>query len=281
MLEWESLFIVQHPVDSYMKAPILNTILGLALLSLAACSTFAGGEIENVSLPTDTPVPATPTIIWFPASVTPTAPALPTIAATPDQKPGVGNILLSDDFSSAAIWNPALSDEGGVDVSQKQLTIAVQPGITAIRLRQDTPFNNFYAEITARLGLCRGADDYGLLFRAPKAIAYYSFALSCNGTARVERISVGTPHILQDAILSGDVPRGAPGEVRLGIWANGSEFRFFLNDRYQFSVNDKNYPAGAIGVFARAAGSTPVTVSFSDLIVRSVDYQPPIQTRVP
>ena len=281
MLEWESWFIVQHPVISYMKAPILNTILGLAILSLAACSTFAEGQIQNVSLPTETPVPATQTIVWFPASVTPTAPPLPTIEATPEQKPGVGNILLSDDFSSAEMWNPALANEGGVDVSQNQLTIAVQPGVTAMRLRHDILFNNFYAEITARPSLCRDSDDYGFLFRAPKNIAYYSFALSCNGTVRVERNRVMTPHILHDAILSGDVPRGAPGEVRLGVWANGSEIRFFLNERYQFSVTDKNYLGGAIGVFARSVGNTPVTVSFSDLVVSAVDYQPPIQTSVP
>ena len=45
----------------------------------------------------------------------------------------------------------------------------------------------------------------------------------------------------------------------------GSEFRFFLNDRYQFSVEDKNYRAGGIGVFVEASGDSPVVVTFSDL----------------
>ena len=264
-----------------MKAPILNTILGLTMLSLAACTTFAEGQVQDISLPTDTPAPATPTIVWFPPSDTPTVQILPTIKATLERKAGVGNILLSDDFSSSDAWNPAIADEAGVDVSQNRLTIAVQPGITAFRLRQGVPFSDFYAEITARPSLCRGTDDYGFLFRAPNNIAYYSFALTCNGTARVERVSVGTPRILQTAIPSSDVPTGAPGEVRLGVWAVGSEFRFFLNGRYQFSVTDKNYPAGAIGVFTHSAGNTPATVSFSDLVVRAVEYAPSLQTPQP
>ncbi len=65
---------------------------------------------------------------------------------------------------------------------------------------------------------------------------------------------------------------GAPGEVRLGIWAAGSEFRFFLNGRYQFTADDKSYASGGLGVFAYPAGSTPVTVTFSDLAVYAVTY---------
>ena len=115
-------------------------------------------------------------------------------------------------------------------------------------------------------------DEYGLLFRAPNNVAYYRFVLSCNGTAQVDRWSVKTPHLLQPAAPSADVPPGAPGEVRLGVWAVGSEFHFFLNDHYQFSVTDKNYRAGGIGVFAPSTGATPVTVTFSDLEVYDVTY---------
>jgi hypothetical protein len=264
-----------------MIGQILKSLLGLIILLLAGCTSLAGGQIQNGTLPTETLAAATPTTVWFPASATPTTQSLPTTKPTPDQKPGVGNILLSDDFSSAPVWNPAAADEAGVDLSQNRLTIAVQPGVFASRLRQDGSFNDFYAEVTARPSLCRDADDYGFLFRAPNNVAYYSFTLSCNGTARVERLSVGKPHLLQAAIPSSDVPPGAPGMVRLGVWAVGSDLRFFLNERYQFSVTDKNYASGAIGVFVRSAGSTPVTVSFSELVVRAVDYAPSLQTPQP
>ena len=127
-------------------------------------------------------------------------------------------------------------------------------------------------------GLFRGreGDDYGVLIRA-NAVAYYRFALSCKGTVRAERISSGTRQILQDWLPSGDAPRGSPGEVRIGVWAAGNEMRLFLNGRYQFSVRNPNYRSGTIGVFARAAGDTPVTVNFSDLVIRAVEYAPESQ----
>jgi hypothetical protein len=186
-------------------------------------------------------------------------------------KPGVGEVLLTDDFASATAWNTAVSDQAAVAVGGNRLTIAVQPGVAPVAsFRSGSSFSDLYLEITARPSLCRAGDDYGLLFRAPNNVAYYRFAVACNGTAAADRVSLGTPHLLHSPTPSGDVPVGAPGEVRLGVWAVGSEFRFFLNGRYQFAANDKNYSSGRIGVFAHAAGDTPATVTFSDLAVYAV-----------
>jgi hypothetical protein len=46
--------------------------------------------------------------------------------------------------------------------------------------------------------------------------------------------------------------------------------QLFLNDRFQFSIEDANYRSGLIGMFVRADGDTPATVAFSELIVREV-----------
>jgi hypothetical protein len=190
-------------------------------------------------------------------------------------KPGVGRVLLTDDFSAADDWNTAVSDHAAVVITGKGLTIAAQPRIAPVAaFRRGQVFDSLYAEIRARPSLCRDEDDYGLLFRAPNNIAYYRFAVACNGTAGVERISLGATRILHSPIPSADVPAGAPGEVRLGVWALGSEFRFFLNGRYQFTARDSSYAAGTIGVFAHAAGDTPVTVTFSDLVVYAVTGTP-------
>jgi hypothetical protein len=86
---------------------------------------------------------------------------------------------------------------------------------------------------------------------------------------------------MQPPTPSGDAPPGAPGEVRIGLWAVGDEMRLFLNDRYQFTLTDPVSPAGAFGVFARAAGDTPVSVTFSDFKVYDVDYLPPTSTPIP
>ncbi len=258
-------------------------LLALAFITLGAagCTTLSGTQLQGLPSATAPAASPTPTILWFPPSITPSPQFFPTRAPTPEQKPGVGALLLGDDFSSASEWNTSISDQASITVSDSQLTIAVQPGLYAFSLRHTVTFANFYAELTARPSLCRDTDDYGLLFRAPNNVASYRFSLACNGTAGVERVSIGSPRILQAPIPSGDVPPGAPGEVRLGVWAVGSEFHFFLNGHYQFSVDDRNYPSGAIGVFAHAAGATPVTVTFSDLAVYEVNYVPPTVTPRP
>jgi hypothetical protein len=82
---------------------------------------------------------------------------------------------------------------------------------------------------------------------------------------------VGKRELLQEPLLSGDVPRGAPGEVRIGVWAVGATLRLFLNGRYQFEISNTNYPNGTIGVFVNAAGDTAALVSFSRLTMQEVD----------
>ena len=255
-----------------MKRAISTILPGLMAITMSACASAADIPTQNVAPAADASTPPTATIVWFPPSATPPPQALLTIQPTPERKPGIGNLLLADDFSSAALWNPAVSGEASIEVSQNRLTIAVQPGVNAFRVRQGLALTDFYAEITARPSLCRNVDEYGLVFRARNNVAYYGFVLSCNGTARVERLRFGRPYVLQAAMPSADVPPGAPGEVRLGVWVSGADMRFFLNEHYQFSVKDSTYPVGGVGAFARSAGDTPVTVTFSDLAVYSVTY---------
>lgn len=230
-------------------------------------------------LPTATLVPSA-TIVWFPPTETSTPRTAVTVLPTQEMRPGLGSTVLTDDFSRAALWDTASSDMGSAAVEEGRLTLAAQPGVYLLSFRSGAAYGDFYAEITARPSLCRDNDEYGLLVRG-RPVAYYRFALTCNGTARADRISVDTRRPLQEAIPSADVPPGAPGEVRIGVWAAGTELRLFLNGRFQFSIEDANYLSGGIGVFARSAGDTPVAVSFSDLEVREVDYVPAPASETP
>lgn len=227
---------------------------------------------------TDTAIP-TPTVVWFPPSATPTLLAIPTYTGTPEMSPGIGRQILSDDFSEKSVWDTAVSNNGSVTMSNNQLALAVQPGYYISSMRREMPLSNFYAEITASPSLCRGDDNYGVIVRGVGTY-FYRFVLTCNRQVRAERVNGGTKLSLQAPLPSGDAPP-APGEVRIGIWAVGSELRLFLNGRYQFGVSDKSFPSGAIGVYVRSAGETPTTVTFSDLKVYDVDYTLPTATPIP
>lgn len=255
-----------------MTFPRFLTIICGLLFS--ACS---GMGLDSVTAtprpPTPTPL-QTPTPVWFPPTATPTPQRIRTQLPTPEMLIGLGGVLTTDDFSRSSTWDTASSDQGSASISRERLTLAVQPGVYLISLQRNIVAGDFYAEITARPSLCRGDDEYGFLARA-NAVTYYRFSLTCNGRIHAERISLKERHDLHEPVMSGDVPPGAPGEVRIGVWAAGSELRLFLNGRFQFSISDHNLSSGTVGVFVRAAGDTPVTVTFSDLVLRSVDYVPP------
>lgn len=193
--------------------------------------------------------------------------------------PGIGSLTLEDDFSDDSVWDTAQSEDASAAISRNRLTLVVKSGYYLASMRRELPLSDFYAEITARPSLCRGEDNYGVIVRGVGS-SFYRFALACNGQIRAERIAGGTKLTIQEPVPSGDAP-GAPGEVRIGVWAVGSEIRLFLNGRYQFSLRDPSFPIGAFGVFVRSTGETPVTVTFSDLAVYEVDYIPPTKTPLP
>lgn len=248
------------------------------LVGLVACLPVNLATPVETSVPTETVTP-TETIVWFPPSPTPTRLAIPTHSATPDMNPGVGRAILEDDFTSEENWDVAVSDTASAALSGNRLALSVKPGYYVASMRRELIVSDFYAEVTARPSLCRGEDNYGMVVRGVGS-SFYRFVLACNGQVRAERIAGGTRLSIHDPVLSGDAP-GAPGEVRIGVWAVGSEMRLFLNGRYQFSVTEGTFPSGGLGVFVRAAGETPATVTFSDLIVYDVNYVLPTKTPIP
>lgn len=253
--------------------------LAMTLL-IASCSAFEPIIITPIVTPaTETPLP-TATIDWFPPSATPTFQVFPTTTPPPDMRPGLGSIVVTDDFSDPTLWDVPKSNQARAIMEDNHLTLAAQSGVYVTSLRTDLLLTDHYAEITARPSLCRGEDSYGVLVRA-SATYYYRFELECNGTVHMDRLSAGTKLTMQQPIPSGDVPPGAPGEVRIGMWAVGSELRLFLNGRYQFSISDPSYPSGTLGIFVNSSGENPVVVSFSDLEIQSVDYVLPTKTPLP
>jgi hypothetical protein len=251
--------------------------LGVTVLqgiSLSSCNGLLPPPIRPTE--TNTPVPTatetiTPTIVWFPPTFTPTPLTTRINQPTPDLRPGLQPVLLEDDFSQPGAWQTFKTNAGVVAYGKKELSIAVSaPKMTLSSLRSGPVLTDFYLQMKTAPSLCRGTDTYGLLLRASSTIDGYRLMLACNGQIRLERIKAGQVIPLQDWVPSGQVPPGAPLEVTVGVWFVQSEVRIFINDIYQFSVRDPVFPSGKIGVFARSAGDTPLTVVFSELTVQRV-----------
>lgn len=243
------------------------------LVFLTACS-----GLFPVQTPTPTPVSVTETptatIVWFPPTVTPTLFITPTILATPEQRPGLGDLLFTDTFDQPALWNTSVTTWATASVARNRLILSIsgQGPVSIISLRSQPTLENFYAEASVKLSLCESKDQFGMIFRAAPGDNFYRFVVGCDGQTRLERTISGTNSPLLDWLPSGDAPIAAPADVTLGVWVVGDEMRFFLNDHFQFTVHDPILHAGTLGFFAYAGGADPITVSFMDLSVYAVSY---------
>jgi hypothetical protein len=210
-------------------------------------------------------------VVWFPS--TPTHTPFPTreVTPTPDLRTGIGGVLFEDNFSDLSRWDLAASLEGQATMINQALTLALtEPRGFAFSVRRAPVLTDYYIEISAATSLCQGLDEFGLMLRVTPDLDYYRFSLSCDGQARLDRIVGGGAAALQPWMVA-TAPLGAPGSARLSALVKGDELRLFVNDQHQFSVMDPRIGAGAIGLFARAAGDTAVTVSFSDLVVYQLE----------
>lgn len=258
--------------DDKIPTARICLLLSLFLGSLLLTGCINATEQEPLSTSTQpSPETVTPTIIWFPASPTPTRAPANTVQPTPDQRPAIGEIELTDDFATEKNWQTLETSAGSIAYGKGDLTIAIsQPRGYLASLNKEVLLTDFYLEMTISPSLCRGNDSYGLLFRAATGLDNYRLLINCSGLVRLERMIDGKPVPLRDWEPSGQVPPGSPLKLRLGVWSVRNELRFFINDFYQFNARDPVYSSGGIGVFARSGGQNALTVSFSDLVIHAI-----------
>jgi len=226
-----------------------------------------------VEPPTATPtITLTPTItgtiVWFPPTSTFTAMPTQEMTPTEDPRPALGDVLLEDDFSDTKQWQTMRTGIGSVAYGKNELTLAVVATRGNLMSFRKTPqLGNYYLEMDVLPSMCLDGDAYGLLLRANSPLDYYRLLINCSGHIRMERLKNGKFVVLQDWQPSGQVLPGGLMRNRVGVWAKDDELRVFVNDVHQFTVKDALWKSGTVGVFARSAGDSPLTVNFSNLTV--------------
>jgi len=249
-------------------------LAGLGLILMLALSGCAGGLFATAEpLPTETPTATTEptaTIQWFPNTATPTPLPPLELQPTPAMRPGVGALLLEEDFSSEADWATQKNAAGSVGLGANKLTIVInQPGVSLASLRRAPDFGDFYLEVTVEPSLCGRDDRFGVLLRAQSEGDYYRLFSDCAGNLRLERVLGGTATVVQN--WTATILIRPPLSFKLGVWAYRGELRVFVEDKFQFSASDPMLTGGRVGFYARAASKGPLSVSFSDLKVSALD----------
>lgn len=243
-------------------------LLSLILVGCLPLATALPPEPTSTPTPPNTP---TATVIWFPPTATQTPLPMLAVSPTVERRPPTGELIFSDDFSDADLWLLGQTSTTSIALGNQALTLALnQPGGYLYTLRKSPILSDFYLEVTASPSLCRGDDEYGLLLRVSPALEFYRFSLSCDGNVRLDKYFSGKASSPQAKTPSGSVPRGAPSSSLIGAWVKGKEMQFYVNDEYQFTVRDPSLVEGSLGFFVRSAGDNAVTVSFTNLSVRTL-----------
>ena len=248
----------------------------LIRLFLLAFLLEACGVQPPPPLPTLTSEPPPPsptaTIDWFPSTEIPTKLPPVTRTPTPDLRPDLGDVLLGDDFSDEENWLLPSVEDSSVAIVNNHITLVLsRPDWFLYSLRKEPVFGDFYAEITASPNLCSGEGEYGVMVRVSSALTYYRLAISCDGRAKVVRVSHSGPRVIVPWEKFAIIPSFAPSESRLAVWAVGEDIRFFINDQYLFSIRDTVLGAGTFGVFVQSFGEMAISVNFSDLVIQGVE----------
>jgi len=242
-----------------------------SLFALTACSAPSEAALLPSPLPpTLTPSP-TATIVWFPPTATPTLVPTQVLTPTADLSTAIGSLIFEDRFEESRDWSLAQTDSSSIALGKNEITLAIaQPKLYLYTLRQSPQLSAFYLELIAWPNLCRGEDEYGILFRVTPQMDFYRLALTCNGQLRLDRFYQGKASVPFPKTFSGAVPPGAPSSVPIAIWASQKEITVFVNDQFQFTLPEAVIKAGALGLFARSVSSAAVTVNFSDLKVYEI-----------
>lgn len=254
--------------------------LAAACFLLAACLPPTPVPLPLVpsETPTQTLTP-TATIDWFPATATYTPPPTRAVEPTVDQRPALGDVLLRDPFTDRDQWQTSRTAAGSIAYGRDELTLATAAEkALLVSFRASPQLSNFYVEIDALPSLCREGDAFGLLLRAGSEGDYYRLLADCAGRLRLERLRSSRAELLQDWTPTGQVPSGGMIPMRLGVLAQRDSLAVYINGVHQFTARDPVYSSGMLGVFARSAGETPLTVNFSDLIVYEVGSAVPTPT---
>jgi hypothetical protein len=228
---------------------------------------------------TATAEPATATASPSPSPITPPTATVP---ATPDPNEGVGDVVYQDPLDGTSAWFWTFSDDvasfGVVDGRVRGVMAQANSGWRFTISPTDLRLGDQQLKLTTHTTACAENDEYGVLFRMAESTATdspspydgYLFKLRCGGAARLDLIQGTTSILLVDWSPSTAIHTGAPADNTLTVWARGSEMRFYANDQYLFTAQDPTFAAGFYGLYLYDRTAGGATVTYEDLVVRSV-----------
>jgi len=165
-----------------------------------------------------------------------------------------------DNFTAASWSNGMMSLTGLTDVA-------------GWRLPQAQNSTNMYTEMTVKSGECSGLDSYGLIVRVPvfnPPNQGYLFEVSCDGQYRFWKWDgkageKGTATTLVAWKASDSIVKDSNAVNRLGVWANGSNFKLYVNGVLLEEVTNSSFSSGFFGIFVNPGPTAKYTIQVDEV----------------
>jgi len=246
----------------------------LLMLLVTACGQAETAEPEGVAVqqaaattaptetvpPTDTPMP--------PPTSTPTPAVTPTSTPEADPRQELGNPVWGAIFEDGTqTWFQYDHSNGKAEVRDNKLVLTSYKANGfdnwSMSYHQMT---DFYLELRFTTGPeCSGKDRFGILFRAPDSTQGYLYNVACDGSYQV-RIWDGEAFTqIIGWTVDGHIVPGPEVEHRLGVWAEGDQYKLYVNGFQVGEFTDSTYvEEGTFGAAHAAADTVNFTVDVTE-----------------
>jgi hypothetical protein len=276
MRRWFVLLLIIPLILSACNFPTADTTPAPDLLATTVAKTLTAQP--PATQPPTQPVPTqTQPAPVATATSQPSATSTVTVAATQSQE-DPRNTLGSPAFRDTLETGKTFFTGGITSYEDAYTRISVENGamiLTSLttsawkgwRLAYLKP-QDFYLEATFKTHTCSGADQYGLVFRAPDYDSGqgYNAGLTCDGRYFLRVWTKDTFNTLGDITNSDALLAGSNQTNRLGVWVKGDSIKIYINGVFQREYTDSTFKDGGVfGPFIAAVSTTGFTVEMEEI----------------
>jgi len=153
----------------------------------------------------------------------------------------------------------------------KLVMTVFEPGGDQWRLFDTKSKSDFYLESNFIVGdKCSGKDSYGFIVRSPKneskfVDSGYVIGFSCDGSYRLYRMDAGYFIEIVNWTTSPSINSGPDQENKIGLLAQGSIFKIYINGVLIDEFEDSTYPNGQFGLMVRSENTNDFQVSVNQI----------------
>lgn len=148
---------------------------------------------------------------------------------------------------------------------------AFRPAGDNWRIAELPELGDIYLEAKVTFGdTCSGKDSFGFLVRAPEPDGSvidsgYAIAFSCDGNYRYYLMRDGEYVGLEDWRSTGSLNAGPNQANQVGVWAEGDQFRIYINGDRVAEFSDGTYGRGLFGLLVRSAETNDFSVAVDEM----------------